>query len=139
MPSRLLLSLVLLAAACSGSPKEASTPAEQSRATPSIAATGRTIEIQMITDGTGSYYEPKDVEAKPGDQLRFVLVSGVHNVHFTADSNPGAGNLPPTSDMLQLPGQTFDMMVTMAPGKRYIYVCDPHAALGMVGSVTVVP
>ncbi|MHB1327382.1 MAG: plastocyanin/azurin family copper-binding protein [Gemmatimonadales bacterium] len=137
MLNRSLIGLVLLAAACNSSPKESS-HADQSNVSSSVAATGRTIEIQMITDGTGNYYEPKDVEAKPGDVLRFILVSGVHNVNFVADSNPGAANLPPVSDMLQLPGQTHDVMVTMAAGKRYVYQCDPHAALGMIGAVTVV-
>lgn len=139
MMPRSLFGLVLLAAACGSSPKEASPAADQQRSAPAAVATGRTIEIKMVTDGTGNYYEPKEVEVKQGDLLRFVLVTGVHNVHFLADSNPGVSNLPPMSDMLQLPGQTYDLPVTMAPGKRYVYQCDPHAALGMIGAITVVP
>ena len=36
------------------------------------------------------------------------------------------------SALLQLPGQTADLKVTLAPGKYY-FQCDPHAALGMKG------
>ena len=32
-------------------------------------------------------------EVHRGDVIRFVLKSGVHNVHFLADSNPGKNNL----------------------------------------------
>jgi plastocyanin len=108
--------------------------------TPAPTPTGTVITIEMVTDEEGgNYYNPKEVTAKPGDVLRFVLVTGVHNVHFVADSNPGATGLPPMSSFAQLPQQTIDIPVTMAPGKRYFYQCDPHAMLGMVGYVTVEP
>jgi plastocyanin len=68
--------------------------------------------------------------------VRFTLGTGVHNVHFLADSNPGKQGLPPASDMLQIPGQTYDLKVTLAPG-TYYYQCDPHALLGMKGHLTV--
>jgi plastocyanin len=38
--------------------------------------------------------------------------------------------------MLQLPGQTYDLVVSMQPGKYY-FQCDPHAALGMKGKLEV--
>jgi plastocyanin len=58
-------------------------------------------------------------------------------VDFLADSNPGKSGLPKASDMLQLPGQTFDVAVkSLAPG-HYYFQCDPHAALGMQGHLEV--
>ena len=39
-------------------------------------------------------------------------------------------------DMMQLPGQTYDVKVTWAPG-TYYYQCDPHALLGMKGHLKV--
>ena len=100
------------------------------------APTGTVIEIKAITDDQGNRFEPREVEAKPGDVLRVVLVSGVHNIHFLPDSNPGKAGLPGPGDMLQLPGQTYDVPVTFAPGEYY-FQCDPHAALGMVGELEV--
>ena len=100
-------------------------------------AGGQVITVKMITDGTSNRFEPADFDAKKGDVIRYVLETGVHNVHFLADSNPGRLGLPATpGDYLQLPGQTWDVKVTWEPG-RYYYQCDPHAALGMVGHVNV--
>ena len=103
---------------------------------PGVAATGDVIEVKMITDEQGNRFEPAVFEAKQGDIIRLVLVSGVHNLHFLPDSNPGAVGLPPASDLLQLPGQTLDIPVTMPEGEYY-FQCDPHAALGMVGKLEV--
>ncbi len=94
------------------------------------------IVIEMITDETGNYFKPKEVEAKRGDVLRFTIKTGVHNVDFLPDSNPGKTGLPPASELMQLPGQSVDIPVTFAPGKYY-FQCDPHAALGMRGQLEV--
>ena len=99
-------------------------------------ATGKVITVQVTTDEKGNYFSPAELEAKEGDVLRFTLVTGVHNVHFLADSNPGRSNLPPASDMLQLPGQTYDVPLTFGEGTFY-FQCDPHVALGMKGHVKV--
>ena len=66
------------------------------------------------------------------------LISGVPNVNFLADSNPGKAGLPAVSAMLQLPMQMHDVKVTWDSG-RYFYQCDPHALLGMTGHLTVTP
>ena len=105
---------------------------EEHEATPA----GKVITIQLITDEKGNYFSPAEIEAKKGDILRFTLAVGVHNVHFLADSNPGRSNLPPASDLLQLPGQTVDVPLTFGEGTFY-FQCDPHAALGMKGHVKV--
>jgi plastocyanin len=123
-------------AASSGASSASSTPSGEQ----SPDAGGQIIKVEMLTDEQGNnVFRPADVSAKKGDVLRYTLVSGVHNVHFVADSNRGAAGLPATaSDMLQLPGQTYDVKVASAPG-RYFYQCDPHALLGMVGHLTVQP
>ena len=129
---------------CSSEKKEGSeNESEEHAATPaasggavSAAATGDTIIIEMWTDGAGNYYKPNKIEAHQGDVLRFVLKVGVHNVNFLPDSNTIKTGLPPASEMLQLPGQTYDLVVSMQPG-HYYFPCDPHAALGMKGRLEV--
>lgn len=141
---RLLVSAAAIASAiaCSGEKKEgaeseaAEHAAAPPAAAPSAAATGDTILIETWTDGTGNYFKPNKIEAHPGDVLRYVLKQGVHNVHFLPDSNTIKTGLPPASELLQLPGQTYDLVVSMAPG-HYYFQCDPHAALGMKGSLEV--
>jgi plastocyanin len=115
------------APATSGAP--ASAPAG---ATP----TGKIVTVELNSDAAGNYFKPADFEAHRGDVIRFTLKSGVHNVHFLADSNPGKNGLPAASDMLQLPDQTLDIPVNFEPG-TYYFQCDPHIALGMKGHVKV--
>jgi plastocyanin len=89
-----------------------------------------------VTDDKGNYFEPAEVTAKPGGVLRFTLVSGVHNASFPAGKHAGKSGLPEATQYLQLAGQTADVTVPAAPGE-YAFQCDPRAALGMVGKLTV--
>lgn len=132
-----LTACLLVLAACGKSDTDTPAPAATDGATAAApAATGATIEIKTVTDEKGSRFEPAKVEAHRGDILRFTLVSGVHNVSWPADKNPSGATLPPTGDMLQLPGQTYDLPVNLPAGK-YHFQCDPHAALGMTGELEV--
>lgn len=100
-------------------------------------AGGQVVEVQMLTDEQGNNrFEPANFSVKKGDVVHFVLQSGVHNVNYPADKNPGKSGLPPAGPMLQAPGQIYYQQVTLEPGE-YLYQCDPHAALGMVGTMTV--
>jgi len=133
------LAFIGAVAACSKSDKPAGDDAASSSSTATSsgpAAGGKTIEVKLITDGTGNRFEPNKIEAHKGDVIKFVLQVGVHNVHFLPDSNPGKANLPAPSEMLQLPGQTYELPITLAPG-HYYFQCDPHAALGMIGHLEV--
>lgn len=138
--------LLTLLAACGGQQEAPSgatpaAPAATEAATTGTDLTpdpgGQVITVQMMTDEQGNNrFEPADFDAKPGDVIRYTLVSGVHNAAFPADSNASTSALPPAGPMLQLPQQTYDVKVTMGPGRHY-FQCDPHALLGMVGHVTV--
>ena len=132
------LGLGLALSACSDeAPTAGSSTSEPTSATSAAPVpTGNVIEVKMVTDGASNYFEPAEITAGPGDVVRFVLVSGVHNVSFPAQLNSGAAKLPTASTFLAQPGQTFDVPVDLAPGS-YTFHCDPHAALGMVGTLTV--
>lgn len=135
----LTMAAIVFAAGCGGDTADASPASGTANETAEAAAperTGTVIEVAMITDDEGNYFEPSTIEARPGDLIRFVLESGVHNVSFPGESNPGVSDLPEASPYLQLPGQTFDLLVDLEPGE-YAFQCDPHALLGMVGTLTV--
>lgn len=145
----ILASLVLGVAVTACSNKDAATGGDSTAvagnaAAPAAAAgggaaatpTGKIVTVELNTDANGNYYKPADFEVHRGDVIRYTLKSGVHNVHFLPDSNPGKSNLPPASDLLQLPDQTLDIPVNFEPG-TYYYQCDPHVALGMKGHVKV--
>ena len=138
------ISLALAASACStekkeGAEKEGAEKGEHAAApgaAASVPLTGDTILVEAWTDATGNYFKPKELEAHRGDVIRWVLKQGVHNVHFLPDSNTIKEGLPPVSEFLQLPGQTYDLVVSLKEGKYY-FQCDPHAALGMRGHLKV--
>lgn len=144
MVGALLTSAILLTSCGSGdkqpAPDAATTTPSVESAAPAGPQTpdpgGKIITVQLITDETGNYFKPKEIEARQGDVIRYTLGMGVHNVDFLPDSNAGKSGLPKTSDVLQLPGQTYDLKVTLAPGKYY-FQCTPHAALGMHGHLQV--
>lgn len=134
--------------ACGGEQK--ATTDQASAAAPASASTGaatggpltpeaggKIITVELTSDGEGNYFKPAEVHAKRGDVVRYTLKLGVHNVHFLADSNSGRTGYPQTpSDFLQLPGQTWDVAVSM-PAGTYYFQCDPHVALGMKGHLIV--
>jgi plastocyanin len=135
----LLAGVSALTVACGKEPKQdGNADSAKSAATSANAPapTGKTIIVEAYSDEKGNYFKPAEIEAHPGDVVRFVLKSGVHNINFLADSNPGKTGLPAPSDMLQLPDQTYDLNVTFAKG-HYYFQCDPHAALGMKGRLEV--
>ena len=96
----------------------------------------KVIVVNLISDQTGNRFEPNELEAHKGDVIRYTLKIGVHNVHYLPDSNTVKTGLPPASELLQLPGQTYDIYVNFPEGKYY-FQCDPHAALGMKGHLKV--
>ena len=139
------LAAVAVLTACSGEKKEGEEhkAAEQPAGTAPAAGapsdvkpTGKSFVVELFSDEKGNYFKPNKLEVHRGDRIVFTLSSGVHNVHFLPDSNPGKQGLPPASDMLQLPGQTYELLVGFAPGKYY-FQCDPHALLGMIGHLEV--
>ena len=139
-----IFAFLLVAAACAGGEKASDTSGATPAATTPAASGGTSTPapggqvhvVEMITDGTGNYFKPREINVKRGDVVRYTLTSGVHNVDFFPDSNPTWRGAPIVSDMLQLPGQTFDLAVNFAPGKYYFH-CDPHAMLGMIGHLVV--
>jgi plastocyanin len=143
LPLALMAALTaLVLGACGGQEKSPSDDAPPTPATPAPSTTdmaenlspdpgGKIIVVQMLTDDQGNNrFDPAEVEAHQGDVVRFTLKTGVHNVHFLPDSNTVKTGLPAASPLLQLPGQSIDLKVSLPEGKYY-YQCDPHAALGM--------
>jgi len=115
-----------------------------------VAATApKTVEIQMIGDGTGYRFAPAKVTIQRGDRVRFTLVSGPpHNVVFWSDSIPKgaaaalAKGMPQTVDKLTGPffmktGDSYVVSFTGAPAGVYHYYCAPHLALGMKATIEV--
>lgn len=153
-----LLILAVSAVACGRGEKPsagatASSAAPPAATPPTPAApqpvTGKTWDVKMIGDATGSRFDPVNLTIKAGDAVRWTVVSGPpHNVAFWSDSIPAAGtstlqgNMPQTMAPLNGPllataGETYVVSFGGVTPGTYHYYCVPHLAAGMKGTIVV--
>jgi plastocyanin len=110
-------------------------------------STGKWHEVQMVGDEKGYKYEPANLTVKVGDGVRFNMVSGgPHNVQFenvAADAKAQLmTNMPNQLTELGSPilinaGEKYEMTFNGVKPGKYDFVCQPHLANNMRGSVTV--
>jgi len=130
-----MIALAGMGAGPAGSAKVAAAPKQAARS-------GRdTVVVKMVDKGPSSFaFEPAHVTVHPGDVLEFVQTAATpHDVAFTkvpSGVNLGARKVGP---FLTQPKQTYDLAIDDAfkPG-HYDFVCLPHMALGMKGTLDVV-
>jgi len=125
------------------------TPAPAAGAVAAAPATGKTIEVKMIGDASGYKFVPADITVKQGDAVKFIMTSGgPHNVTFqnitdaTAkaqiDANMSGAKMGElASPMLMQPNEAYTISFANVPAGKYDFVCTPHAAMNMKGSITV--
>ncbi|NBB88394.1 MAG: DUF4397 domain-containing protein [Bacteroidetes bacterium] len=93
------------------------------------AQTNHNIEV------TSNEYTPEDITITVGDTVTWENIQGSHNVdgrQLTYPDNPASFYSGPSST-----GWTFSHVFTEEG--FYDYECTPHAAFGMVGTITVEP
>jgi plastocyanin len=112
-------------------------------------ATGKTVEVKMIGDATGYKFEPANVTVKQGDAIKYIMVSGgPHNVTFQNVTDAAAkaqldANMPGqkmgelAGPMVMQPNEAYTISFAKVPAGKYDYICTPHAAMNMKGTVTV--
>jgi plastocyanin len=127
----------------------AATPGAAAGAAAAAPATGKTVEVKMIGDATGYKFDHANVTVKSGDQIKWVMVSGgPHNVAFQnvtdpavsaqLDANMSGQKMGPLSGpMVMQPNEPYTVSFAKIPPGKYDYICTPHAAMNMKGTVTV--
>ena len=134
--------------AAAGSTAAATTPSTGAPATGTASpVTGTWHEVRMVGDEKGYRFEPVDVTVKAGDGIRWTMVSGgPHNVAFqnvAADAKTQlSANMPNqlsdlSSPMLLNPNEKYEVSFAGVKPGKYEYICTPHIANNMRGSVTV--
>ena len=125
-------------------PATGGAPAATAAAAP---VTGAWHEVKMLGDEKGYKYEPTDLTIKAGDGVRWTLVSGPpHNVVFQnvpADAKAQlSANMP--NQLTELGGpmmlnvnEKYEVSFANVKPGRYDYICQPHMANNMKGSITV--
>jgi plastocyanin len=128
----------------------ATTPAAGAAGAATAApATGTTHEVKMIGDATGYKFDPANTTVKQGDAVKFIMVSGgPHNVTFQNVTDAAAkaqldANMPGqkmgelASPMVMQPNEAYVVSFAKVPAGKYDFICTPHAAMNMKGSITV--
>ena len=94
---------------------------------------------QTVTIGEGGYsFEPAEITISVGDTVCWIWenTADAHNVIAVTDLD-SLVNLESGFDSGE-PSQTVDFRYTFTEDSMtYYYVCEPHATMGMVGTVTV--
>ena len=109
--------------------------------------TGTVHTVQMLGDEKGYRYEPTDLTVKVGDGVKWVMISGApHNVQFenvAADAKAQlSANMPNqltdlSSPLLLNANEEYQMSFAGVKPGKYNYICTPHLANNMRGSITV--
>jgi plastocyanin len=151
--------LAVVLAACGGEKKatpEAEAPAAAAPAAEAPApaaapaATGATVNVDMILEGTAYKYVPAEIKVKAGDVINFKNVSGgPHNVAFDPKAIPAGADAaidaamgtnkmgPLTGNLIVEANGVYTLNTTGFPAGSYGFFCTPHQALGMKGVLTV--
>jgi len=105
------------------------------------APAARTHEVKILDDGGSFRFEPANVDARPGDVVRFVHAATMpHNVEFVRNAVPAGTELGErwSGPYLAKPGDTYEVTIDGAfVNGTYNYVCAPHVSMGMKGTITV--
>ena len=146
---------VTAAATSTATPAPTTTPSTATGTAPAAGAvaaapiTGTTHEVKMYGDAKGYRFEPASITIKSGDGVKYVLVDGgPHNVAFQnitdatvkaqLDANmPGQHMGEVSSPMVMQPNEAYTVSFGNIPAGKYDYICVPHAAMNMKGTITV--
>ena len=127
----------------------AATTAPAAGAVAAAPATGQTHEVKMLGDATGYRFDPANITVKQGDAIKFIMVSGgPHNVAFQNVTDPSAkaqldANMPGqkmgelSGPFVMQPNEAYTISFAKVPPGKYDYICTPHAAMNMKGTITV--
>ena len=104
---------------------------------PAASAENHTVIVTQADDSSSYFFDPAVLTVNIGDKVEFVWGNGSHNVAQVSDSESktyGSGfysGAPEVGGNWVLPAE-----YTMQDGTLY-YVCQPHALMGMSGSIIV--
>jgi len=137
------------AATAAAAPAAGAAAAPAAGAAAAAPATGKTHEVKMTGDATGYKFDPANLTVKQGDAVKFIMVSGgPHNVAFQNVTDAAAkaqldANMPGqkmgelSGPFIMQPNEAYTISFAKVPAGKYDFICTPHAAMNMKGSITV--
>ena len=99
------------------------------------------IVVKLIDKGGAMPYafDPAITVAERGDTVRFTnTVDVMHDVRFTKEAPGSKLGAAITGPYLTTKGQTYDVLINgRFTDGTYTFVCDPHEAIGMKGTLII--
>jgi plastocyanin/DNA/RNA endonuclease YhcR with UshA esterase domain len=92
------------------------------------------VEPDVIVEVSSNIFTPRDITIDVGQTVRWVNNGGNHNINGTQTTYP---NNPESFGNGAPSGAAWTYDFTFNTAGFYNYQCDPHASLGMEGTVTV--
>lgn len=97
-------------------------------------------DVTMLTNDSGTHFDPHVVRIEPGEAVTWTLESGTHTTTAYAASNDKPQRIPDDAEAwdsgsMSEQGATFEH--TFETEGVYDYYCRPHESTGMLGSVIV--
>ena len=108
-----------------------------------------THEVRMVLEGGAYRFAPASITARPGDLVKFILVSGApHNVAFDAEQIADgaeaalaagmANQMSPLAGPLMMnEGDSYTIALKGIEPGVYPFFCMPHVAMAMTGRLVV--
>lgn len=98
------------------------------------------IEVGMLTNGSGSHFLPHIVHIKKGGKVTWKLENGAHDTNAYHPDNNKPLRMPEdaepwSTEIFSEEGRTFEK--TFEKEGIYDYFCTPHESVGMIGRVVV--
>ena len=104
---------------------------------PAVSAENHTVMVTQTDDSSSYFFEPAVLTVSIGDTVEFVWGNGSHNVAQVSDSESMTYDSGFYSGAPEVDGNwVLPAEYTMQDGTLY-YVCQPHALMGMSGSIIV--
>lgn len=131
-----------------GAPEAAPTPGAGAIPGSPAPITGSIIEVRLVGDARGYRFEPAQITARPGDAVKFVVISGgPHEIAFDLGVVPEASrqqlqfNMPNATEgrspLLVAPQEAYTVSLgALAPG-TYPFVSTPRLPQGMKGEIRI--
>ncbi|UHQ96086.1 plastocyanin/azurin family copper-binding protein [Natrinema halophilum] len=96
--------------------------------------------VTMLTNDSGTHFDPHVVRIEPGESVTWTLESGSHTTTAYASANDRPQRIPDDAeawDSGTISEQETTFEHTFETEGIYDYYCSPHERSGMIGSVVV--
>lgn len=96
-----------------------------------------TVTVKVLGTGEDSRFEPKTIEVKPGDTVRFQVEEGMHTVTAYHPDNRRNLGIPAGAESFDSGALTAgnSWFLTITHAGEYNYFCMPHERMGHVGRI----